>query len=53
MITYNYKCKNCAHELETKQKITEEPLKRCPQCNTQMLKRVIQSSKFQLKGEFH
>ena len=53
MITYTYKCKNCAQEVEVKQKITEEPLKECPYCSMWMLKKVIQPSNFKLKGEFH
>ena len=41
MPTYEYKCKMCGHDLEEFQSITEEPLKRCPKCNTDNLVRVI------------
>lgn len=51
MLTYHYKCKNCAYELKVKQKINEEPLKECPYCNLWLLERVIQSSNFTLKGK--
>lgn len=32
MPTYAYKCKACAHEFETIQRITEQPLSECPKC---------------------
>ncbi len=41
MPTYQYQCKNCGHELEEFQSITEPPLIRCPACNTDSLLRVL------------
>lgn len=32
MPTYEYECKKCAHRFEKFQRMTEEPVKRCPQC---------------------
>ena len=32
MPTYEYQCGQCGDTLEVMQKITEEPLKECPQC---------------------
>jgi len=32
MPTYVYECKDCGHQFETVQKMTEEPLKECPKC---------------------
>lgn len=32
MPTYEYECLNCKKIFETFQKITEEPLKKCPDC---------------------
>ena len=32
MPTYVYRCKNCEHQFETVQRITEEPKKECPEC---------------------
>lgn len=49
MPTYNYKCRNCEHEFEKIQKIKDEPLKECPECNGELYK-VLYASKFQLKG---
>lgn len=39
MPTYEYRCTDCGHQLEVLQKITEEPLKKCPECNQDTLKR--------------
>lgn len=33
---YAYKCKACAHEFEIVQRITEEPLKQCPECKGEL-----------------
>jgi len=33
MPTYDYKCLECGNLFEQFQRITEEPLKKCPQCN--------------------
>jgi len=41
MPTYQYVCKNCGYEMEELQKITDPPLVRCPNCNTDSLARVI------------
>jgi len=41
MPTYQFRCKKCGHELEEFQQITEEPLVRCPSCNTDNLARVM------------
>jgi len=32
MPTYEYECKKCKHRFSVMQKITEDPLKRCPEC---------------------
>lgn len=49
MITYNYKCKECDHEFEKKQKISDDPIKECPKCQGEVQK-VLYASQFQLKG---
>ncbi len=50
MPTYEYRCNDCGHELEAFQKITEPPLKLCPQCNKEALERLISGGNFVLKG---
>lgn len=41
MPEYKYRCQNCQHIFEIEQRITEKPLKKCPNCSTPALKRVI------------
>jgi putative FmdB family regulatory protein len=51
MPTYDYACKECGHEFEAKQRMSEDALKQCPECKQDSLKKVIKStSGFQLKG---
>ena len=40
MPTYDYKCEKCGHKFEEFQSITDEPLKKCPECEGQV-KRLI------------
>lgn len=32
MPTYEYECQRCGHRFERFQSMTDEPLKRCPEC---------------------
>lgn len=32
MPTYEYECRKCGHTFERFQRISEEPVKRCPKC---------------------
>jgi len=41
MPTYEYRCSECGHELEAFQSIKADPLKTCPQCNSDSLRRLI------------
>jgi putative FmdB family regulatory protein len=41
MPTYEYQCKNCGHELEEFQSMTEPPLTHCPNCDTENLARIM------------
>jgi putative FmdB family regulatory protein len=47
---YEYQCKNCGHDLEAMQKISDPPLKKCPQCGKSQLKRLMSAPVFRLKG---
>ena len=40
MPTYGYRCSKCGHELEILQKITDPPLKTCPECGGELTKKV-------------
>jgi len=50
MPTYEYECLTCRHTLEIDQKITEQPIKKCPECKKHTLQRVIGGLGFRLKG---
>ncbi len=50
MPIYEYQCKACGHELEVIQKITEEPLKYCPECGQPELSKLVSAAGFRLKG---
>ena len=41
MPTYDYVCENCGHQLEQMQSITAKPLRKCPKCGKNKLKRLI------------
>ena len=48
MPIYEYECPKCG-EFEVTQRITEDPLKRCPTCRHKV-KKLISRSSFHLKG---
>lgn len=41
MPTYDYRCENCKHEMAAFQSIKEDPLKTCPACGQDALRRLI------------
>ena len=41
MPTYDYRCDACEHVFEEFQSITAKPLKKCPECGTNKLVRLI------------
>lgn len=43
MPTYEYVCSKCGHEFEQFQSIKDEPLKKCPQCRKDTVRRRISS----------
>ena len=50
MPIYEYQCEACGHELEVIQKISDDPLQDCPQCNAASLKKLVSAAGFRLKG---
>lgn len=50
MPIYEYQCPVCGYAFEAMQKISEEPLKKCPECNKESLQKLISAAGFQLKG---
>jgi putative FmdB family regulatory protein len=41
MPTYDYRCDGCRHEFDAFQSITDAPLRKCPKCGKQKLRRLI------------
>jgi putative FmdB family regulatory protein len=50
MPIYEYRCAACGHHLEALQKMSEAPLRKCPDCGKSQLKRLVSASQFRLKG---
>ena len=47
---YEYECSACGHHLEAMQKVSDAPLRKCPECGRQKLVRLISAPVFRLKG---
>ncbi|MDX1392965.1 MAG: FmdB family zinc ribbon protein [Gemmatimonadota bacterium] len=43
MPTYEYVCRACGHEFERFQKMTEDPIRVCPECEEPRVERLISS----------
>ena len=50
MPIYEYQCEACQHHLEALQKISDPPLRKCPECGKAKLTRLISPPVFRLKG---
>ena len=50
MPIYEYGCSSCGHALEALQKLNDKPLRKCPECGRQTLKRLMSAPAFRLKG---
>ena len=50
MPIYEYRCGACGHHLEALQKMSEAPLRKCPDCGKSQLRRLVSASRFRLKG---
>lgn len=54
MPTYTYKCKECDHQFDVVQRMTDDKLTECPECKKEELTKIITpgaSGGFQLKGK--
>jgi putative FmdB family regulatory protein len=51
MPIYEYRCGACGHHLEALQKLSEGPLRKCPDCGKSQLRRLMSAPQFRLKGE--
>lgn len=50
MPIYEYQCDKCGHHLEALQKISDKPLRECPECGRHRLKRLMSAPLFRLAG---
>jgi putative FmdB family regulatory protein len=50
MPIYEYLCEKCGLEFEREQRISEDPIKTCPECRARRVKRLISQTSFVLKG---
>jgi len=50
MPIYEYRCKECAHDVEVLQKLSDPPLVTCPACGKDALQKLVSAAGFQLKG---
>jgi putative FmdB family regulatory protein len=50
MPIYEYRCGACGHELDALQKMTDGPLRKCPECGKSQLRRLVSAPSFRLKG---
>ncbi|MFI4920219.1 MAG: FmdB family zinc ribbon protein [Gammaproteobacteria bacterium] len=50
MPIYEYECQACGHQLEALQKVSDGPLRKCPECGKSRLRKLISAPSFRLKG---
>jgi putative FmdB family regulatory protein len=51
MPNYEYMCEECGHKFETFQSMTADPLKECPECKKEALRKVISAGMGVVIGE--
>jgi putative FmdB family regulatory protein len=50
MPIYEYRCAACGHDTEALQKMSDAPLRKCPECGKSQLRRLVSAPQFRLKG---
>lgn len=50
MPIYEYECAACGFRKEAIQKISDEPLRDCPECGKPEMKKLVSAAAFRLKG---
>ena len=51
MPIYEYQCRDCAHQFEIIQKVSDSALVDCPRCGAPKLRKLLSLTAFRLKGE--
>ncbi|MCX6065339.1 MAG: zinc ribbon domain-containing protein [Chloroflexi bacterium] len=50
MPIYTYRCESCGVQFERRQSFTDDPLKRCPECSKNSLRKVLTPAGIVFKG---
>ncbi|MCS7062155.1 MAG: FmdB family zinc ribbon protein [Anaerolineae bacterium] len=50
MPTYQYACPDCGYQFERRQKFTDDPIKRCPECGRRHVYRLVSQVAVTFKG---
>lgn len=50
MPTYDYACEACGHKWDVEQRMSEDPIRKCPKCGKLKARRQITGGNFILKG---
>ena len=50
MPIYEYQCQSCGNKIEKLQRMNDDPLTDCPECEKPELKRLVSAAAFRLKG---
>ena len=50
MPIYEYECRACGHQFEALQKVSDAPLRKCPECGKPQLRKLMSAPSFRLKG---
>ena len=50
MPIYEYQCQKCGHVFDVLQKMSDDPLKDCPECGEPELRKLVSAPNFRLKG---
>jgi putative FmdB family regulatory protein len=50
MPIYEYRCADCGHRFERRQKIDDPPIDQCPECDSAGVERLISAPAFTFKG---
>ena len=50
MPIYEYQCSKCGFQTEVLQKISDDPLKKCPECGKSAMQKMVSAPSFRLKG---
>ncbi|MED5374520.1 MAG: zinc ribbon domain-containing protein [Myxococcota bacterium] len=50
MPIYEYRCPDCGHQFEAIQKMSDDPIKLCPECGKEQVTKLLSQTAFHLKG---